>query len=59
MNWFTEILHPLLQNQLTQPDAPIVVFSADTDRTQAYVFESNKLPEIRGASRQLSELNDS
>lgn len=30
---------------------------ADTDATQAYVFESNKLPEIRGASRILDELN--
>lgn len=31
---------------------------ADTDATQAYVFESNKLPEIRGASRMLDTLND-
>lgn len=30
---------------------------ADTDETQAYVFESNKLPEIRGASRLLDDLN--
>lgn len=30
---------------------------ADTDATQSYVFESNKLPEIRGASRQLDDLN--
>lgn len=31
---------------------------ADTDATQAYVFESNKLPEIRGASRVLDTLNE-
>jgi hypothetical protein len=30
---------------------------ADTDETQAYVFESNKLPEIRGASGLLDGLN--
>lgn len=33
------------------------LLSADTDETQSYVFESNKLPEIRGASRQLDDLN--
>ena len=33
------------------------LLSADTDRTQEYVFESAKLPEIRGASRQLDDLN--
>ena len=31
---------------------------ADTDQTQAYVFESSKLPEIRGASGQLDDLNE-
>jgi hypothetical protein len=30
---------------------------ADTDATQSFVFESNKLQEIRGASRQLHDLN--
>ncbi|MCB8983456.1 MAG: type III-B CRISPR-associated protein Cas10/Cmr2 [Ardenticatenaceae bacterium] len=30
---------------------------ADTDETLSYVFESNKLPEIRGASLQLDLLN--
>lgn len=34
------------------------LLAADTDETQAYVFESNKLPEIRGASRQLDLLNE-
>jgi hypothetical protein len=29
---------------------------ADTDRTQDYVFESSRLPEIRGASHLLTNL---
>lgn len=33
------------------------LLAADTDSTQTYVFESNKLPQIRGASRQLDRLN--
>jgi len=33
------------------------LLAADTDRTQDYVFESARLPEIRGASRQLDDLN--
>jgi hypothetical protein len=35
----------------------LALLAADTDRTQDYVFESIKLPEIRGASRQLDDLN--
>lgn len=35
----------------------LALLIADTDETQSYVFESNKLPEIRGASRQLDRLN--
>lgn len=37
---------------------PVALLVADTDRTQDYVFESARLPEIRGASRQLDDLND-
>lgn len=33
------------------------IVAADTDETQAYVFESDKLPEIRGASIRLDDLN--
>lgn len=36
----------------------IIVFSADADRIQSYIFESSRLPEIRGASRLLSEINE-
>lgn len=35
----------------------MALLMADTDAIKAYVFESNKLPEIRGASRQLTDLN--
>lgn len=38
--------------------SPVALLVADTDRTQDYVFESARLPEIRGASRQLDDLND-
>lgn len=37
--------------------SPVALLAADTDRTQDYVFESARLPEIRGASRQLDDLN--
>jgi CRISPR-associated protein Cmr2 len=36
---------------------PLALLAADTDRTQDFVFESSRLPEIRGASRQLDDLN--
>ncbi|HEY75751.1 MAG TPA: hypothetical protein G4O00_06170 [Thermoflexia bacterium] len=36
---------------------PQALLAADTDRTQDYVFESARLPEIRGASRQLDDLD--
>lgn len=59
--WCTTILEPILDPEKTIPDelldTSVIVFSADTDRTQAYVFESDKLPEIRGASRILTILN--
>lgn len=32
--------------------------SADTDRVKSYVFESARLPEVRGASALLTELNE-
>jgi len=36
---------------------PVSLLSADTDRVKAYVFESAKLPEVRGASLFLEDLN--
>jgi GGDEF domain-containing protein len=36
----------------------LALLSADTDRTQDYVFESSRLPEIRGGSLLLTELNE-
>jgi hypothetical protein len=34
------------------------LISADTDRVKSYVFETAKLPEVRGASTLLTELNE-
>ncbi|MCS6861050.1 MAG: HD domain-containing protein [Abditibacteriales bacterium] len=34
------------------------LISADTDRVKGYVFETAKLPEVRGASAMLTELNE-
>lgn len=34
------------------------LISADTDRVKGYVFETAKLPEVRGASALLTELNE-
>jgi len=38
-------------------EAPLVLIAADVDRVQSYVFESTKLPEMRGASLILDLLN--
>ena len=59
--WNDRVLQPILENR---PDdvplhADVAILSADTDRTQEYVFESTRLPEIRGASMLLDELNRS
>jgi GGDEF domain-containing protein len=45
-----------MDNALTAP-AVTGLLVADTDETQSYVFESSRLPEIRGASQQLDALN--
>lgn len=38
-------------------DRPVSLLCADTDRVKSYVFESAKLPEVRGGSIILDELN--
>jgi hypothetical protein len=48
-------LAKLLARDPTQVD--LALLAADTDRTQDYVFESARLPEIRGASTHLEDLN--
>ncbi|MBI4494830.1 MAG: hypothetical protein HY690_18810 [Chloroflexi bacterium] len=40
------------------PDVPLSLLAADTDRVKEYVFESARLHEVRGASAQLSALNE-
>jgi hypothetical protein len=60
--WRQHVLEPLLEGHEPTADADtlggLAMLSADTDRTQDYVFESARLPEVRGASRQLDDLND-
>lgn len=70
IEWGKNVLDPLLlypeeegdalETLLTQPPAEVdlALLSADVDRTQAYVFESERLPEIRGASMLLTELSE-
>ena len=60
--WYEQVLEPLIEGQEpTTEDVDalggLAILSADTDRTQDYVFESTRLPEIRGASALLDELN--
>ena len=62
-SWKADVLLPLLEHRdskkipRTLQDQSIVLLSADVDRIQDYVFESARLPEIRGASMLVSELN--
>jgi len=60
--WVNQVLTPILQGDM--PDAEIIsrlggiaLLSADTDKIKEYVFKSSKLPEIRGASMILDDLN--
>lgn len=46
-----------LQAQFGTEEA-LSLISADTDRVKGYVFESARLPEVRGASAQLTMLNE-
>ena len=68
--WYKTVLLPLREYAPGQPystelealikrdDVDLALLAADTDRTQDYVFESAKLPEIRGGSERLKELNE-
>jgi len=46
-----------LQEQFSTEE-PLSLISADADRVKGYVFESARLPEVRGASAQLTLLNE-
>lgn len=63
--WVAEVLVPALEGAplsaeeaAALPGGGLALLSADTDRIKEFVFESNRLPEIRGASMMLSELNE-
>ncbi|MEJ5312383.1 MAG: hypothetical protein WHX52_21675 [Anaerolineae bacterium] len=59
--WHAHVLRPLLDGQPLTANVEelggLALLAADTDRTQDYVFESARLPEVRGASWLLDDLN--
>jgi len=62
--WIKQELNPILRGNCFAPSTEIIdqiggtaLLSADTDKIKEYVFESAKLPEIRGASMILDYLN--
>lgn len=58
--WTQKVLLPFLREEVQGQVADYInlaIISADTDKIKDYVFESPKLPEIRGASIRLDELN--
>ncbi len=59
-DWKRDVLDPLLTGPPghVDTDAPVAILSADADKVQEYVFESARLPEIRGGSMLLQELNE-
>ena len=60
--WRDHVLRPLIEGRAPSVDVEslggVALLSADTDRTQEYVFESSRLPEIRGGSLLLTDLNE-
>lgn len=60
--WHQHVLAPLLEGRSPAAEdvdalGGLALLAADADRTQDFVFESTRLPEIRGASRMLDDLN--
>jgi len=62
--WKTQALLPAIRpdgqpppDEAHLPAGGLALLSADTDRTQQFVFQSARLPEIRGASMRLDALN--
>ncbi len=60
--WREKVLEPVLRGEPVdeaeaQRAGGLALLSADTDKIKEYVFESAKLPEIRGASMILDGLN--
>lgn len=53
--WVAETLRPAWRGE--RPGGNLAIISADVDRIKEYVFESYRLPEIRGASMLLDSLN--
>lgn len=60
--WEIQVLERALRSEPWPDQSPgggLALFSADTDKIKEFVFESAKLPEIRGASQILRDLNES
>ena len=62
--WTEQVLNPVLCGEFSLlvgktdlPGGGLALLSADADKIKEYVFETSKLPEIRGASMILDELN--
>ncbi|MHA1631858.1 MAG: Cas10/Cmr2 second palm domain-containing protein [Candidatus Freyarchaeota archaeon] len=57
---FMRVMHRTNQLYMTvfEGENRLVLILGDVDRVKSYVFETSKLPEIRGASELLKELND-
>lgn len=59
--WEQRVLIPILRGETPSNGKEflggVALLSADTDKIKEYVFESAKLPEVRGASMILDELN--
>jgi hypothetical protein len=60
LHWVTDTLEPVLTGQIPTREGEsgegLALLSADADRIKDFVFESVKLPEIRGASQVIRDL---
>jgi hypothetical protein len=62
-HWVCVVLKAVLEGRIVSSDVEeaaggLAVISADADRIKEYVFESMKLPEIRGASQIVRDLTE-
>ena len=61
LTWYKTTVSPFVDPSAFEWKFPastdLALLAADTDRTQSYIFENTKLPEIRGGSQLLNTLN--
>ncbi|HQK15071.1 MAG TPA: hypothetical protein PLJ78_14135 [Anaerolineae bacterium] len=62
LTWYKTTVSPFVAPSSVEwkfpAGADLALLAADTDRTQSYIFENTKLPEIRGGSELLRALNE-